>query len=307
MSIPQQMRALVFEPPHGIRMAEVPVPRPGPGQALIAVEYSALNWVEVARMDVVHRPGDILGRDSAGIVVCAAKDGSGPGVGERVAGFRPASAWAEFQAVDTADIAVVPAEVDLASAAALPGAAVSALQAVRRLGSILGRRVLVTGASGGVGRAAVQLAALAGAEVVAAVGAAGRGLGLTEIGASEVVTTLDNLSPVYAVLDVVGGDTLTAAYELLETDGVALSIGSAAGQVVSFDFEAARLRGGRQPISAFAVCAPFGPDLAYLLSLVAAGRFDPQIGWHGSWHDADTAITALLNREVRGKAVLHLD
>ena len=121
------------------------------------------------------------------------------------------------------------------------------------------------------------------------------------------MTTLDNLSPVYAALDVVGGDTLTAAYELLETDGVTLSIGSAAGQVVSFDFEAARLRGGRQPISAFAVCAPFGPDLAYLLSLVAAGRFDPQIGWQSSWHQADKAITALLNREVRGKAVLHLD
>ena len=72
------MHALVFDPPHGLRMAEATVPRPGPGQALIAVEYAALNWVEVARMDVVHRPGDIVGRDSAGIVVCAAKDGSGP-------------------------------------------------------------------------------------------------------------------------------------------------------------------------------------------------------------------------------------
>jgi NADPH2:quinone reductase len=307
MTVPSLMRALVFNPPQDLRLTEVAVPRPGPAQALIAVQYSALNWVDVARMDLVHQPGDIVGRDSAGVVIRAAADGSGPAMGERVAGFRPASAWAEFQAVDTADLAVVPAQVDLAAAAALPGAAVSALQAVRQLGSVLGRRVLVTGASGGVGRAAVQLAAAAGAEVVAVVGSAQRGLGLSELGAAEVVTSLDHLSPVYAVLDMVGGDTLTAAYELLEKDGLALSIGGAGGTVSSFDFEAARMRGGRQPIAAFAVSGPFGPDLDYLLKLVAAGRFDPQIGWQGSWHEAAKACTALLERTVRGKAVLAID
>ncbi|ADB29706.1 Alcohol dehydrogenase zinc-binding domain protein [Kribbella flavida DSM 17836] len=322
MTVPAMMRALVYDPPQSVRMSKIAVPDPGPSDALVAVEYSSLNWVEVARMELVHRPGDVVGRDSAGTVVRAAADGSGPAVGSRVVGFRP-GAWAEYQAVGTVDLAVVPGEVDLAAAAALPGAAVSALQAVRRLGahlcpgippgdapgdqSLEGHRVLVTGASGGVGRAATQLAALTGAEVVAAVGAPERGAGLLELGAAEVVTDLAGVAPVNAVLDMVGGETLTAAYGLLKGGGLALSIGSAGGATSSFDFEAARLRGGRRAVEAFAVSTPFGPDLEHLLQLLSAGLFDPQIGWQGSWHQVDEASTALLGRKVRGKAVLAID
>ncbi|WP_225987003.1 zinc-binding dehydrogenase [Streptomyces spectabilis] len=89
--------------------------------------------------------------------------------------------------MDTADLAVVPDAVDLGAAGALPVAGVSALQAVRRLGTIEGRRVLVTGASGGVGRFAVQLAALAGAHVIASTGSPERAAGLRELGAAETV------------------------------------------------------------------------------------------------------------------------
>jgi NADPH:quinone reductase-like Zn-dependent oxidoreductase len=311
MTVPTAMRALVFHPP-GLRMTKVAVPEPGPSEALVAIRYSSLNWVEVARPELVHQPGDVVGRDSAGTVVRAAADGSGPAAGSRVVGFRAPGAWAEYQAVGTEDLAVVPDSVELAAAAALPGAAVSALQAVRRLSahlaeSLKGLRVLVTGASGGVGRAATQLAALAGAEVIAAVGAPERGTGLTALGAAEVVTDLAGVGPVDGVLDIVGGRTLTTAYGLLKRGGLALSIGSAGGATTSFDFEAARLRGGRRAVEAFAVSTPFGPDLEHLLGLLAAGRFDPQIGWQGSWRQVDEARTALLDRKVRGKAVLAID
>jgi NADPH:quinone reductase-like Zn-dependent oxidoreductase len=110
-----------------------------------------------------------------------------------VAGFSGSGAWAERQAVTTEDLSVVPDEVDLSAAAALPAAGVTALQAVRRLGALLGKRVLITGASGGVGRFAVQLASLSGAEVIAAVGATARGEGLLELGASQLVTALDQV------------------------------------------------------------------------------------------------------------------
>ncbi|GAA1535370.1 zinc-binding dehydrogenase [Kribbella lupini] len=317
MTVPAAMRALVFDPPHGLRMTKVAVPDPGPTEALVAVRYSSLNWVEVARTELVHQAGDVVGRDSAGTVVRAAADGSGPAVGSRVVGFRAPGAWADYHAVGTEDLAVVPDTVDLAAAAALPGAAVSALQAVRRLSTHLdsgahgqplaGHRVLVTGASGGVGRAATQLAALAGAEVVAAVGTPERGTGLSALGAAEVVTDLAGVRPVDGVLDIVGGRTLTTAYELLKRGGLALSIGSTGGATTTFDFEAARLRGGQRAVEAFSVSTPFGPDLDHLLGLLVAGQFEPQIGWQGSWHQVDEARTALLTRKLRGKAVLAID
>ncbi|MGO4427045.1 zinc-binding dehydrogenase, partial [Streptomyces sp. MCAF7] len=56
----------------------------------------------------------------------------------------------------------------------------------------------------------------------------------------------------------------------------------------------------------FVVRSPFGPDLAYLVSLLAKGRLDPQIGWRGSWERAPEAVAALLGRRVRGKAVLDI-
>ena len=118
---------------------------------------------------------------------------------------RWAGRWPRDGRSRTADLGVVPDGVDLVVAAALPAAGVTALRVVRRLGSLLGRRVLVTGASGGVGRYAVQLAALAGAHVVAQVGSVERGAGLPELGAAEVVTDLAGVAPVDGVVDNVGG------------------------------------------------------------------------------------------------------
>jgi NADPH:quinone reductase len=91
------------------------------------------------------------------------------------------------------------------------------LRALRRLGPVLGRRVLITGASGGVGRFAVQLAARAGAHVVAAVGRPERGAGLAELGAAEVVSggLARVRDPVCGVIDNVGGQLLADAYALL--------------------------------------------------------------------------------------------
>jgi threonine dehydrogenase-like Zn-dependent dehydrogenase len=105
------------------------------------------------------------------------------------------------------------------------------LRALRAAGPLLGRRVLITGASGGVGRFAVQLAARAGARVIASVGSPARGQGLAERGADEVVVGLDSLDqPVGVVLDSVGGPQLVAARRLLAPGQLAehrLDIGGA--------------------------------------------------------------------------------
>ncbi|WUH98850.1 zinc-binding dehydrogenase [Spirillospora sp. NBC_00431] len=199
----------------------------------------------------------------------------------------------------------MPDSVDLGVASALPVAGVSALQALRGLGPVIGRRILVTGASGGVGRYAVQLGALAGAHVVAAVGSPERGAGLTELGAAEVVVGLDNVTePVFGVLENVGGALLAQAYGLLADGGIVQSIGHASGGSTMIDFEAIRHLGSRMRIEAYRLDWAFGPDLAYLLQLLDQGRLDPQIGWRGSWDRVAEAAAALLERRIRGKAVL---
>lgn len=302
------MRALVFDAgaPAGLRLGDTQDPVPSPSQAQVRVAAVSLNFADVAFLHDRTAPGGIPGFDAAGVVVSAASDGSGPPNGARVVTFGWSGGWAELRAVETAEIAVVPDEVDIGVAAAIPVAGVTALRALRRLGSLMGRRVLITGASGGVGRFAVQLAARAGAYVVASVGSPQRGEGLAALGAAEVVTGLEAVTqPVYAALDNVGGRTLSQAYALLEPNGCVQSVGMASLEPTSIDFEQARLRGGGR-IEAFTVGDHFGPDLNYLTGLVAAGELDPQIGWRGPWQKAAEAVAALMDRKVQGKAVLEV-
>jgi NADPH:quinone reductase-like Zn-dependent oxidoreductase len=296
------MRALTYDDA-GPRLIEVAEPALGGSQALVEIHAISLNFGELT----YRQPVQVPGWDAAGVVIQAAADGSGPPPGSRVTTFGWDGGWAERRAVATNELAVVPDTVDLGAAATLPVAGVTALQAVRRLGAVLGRRVLVTGASGGVGRFAVQLAARAGAEVVASVGSPARGERLIELGAKEVVTGLDQIEgSVFGVLDNVGGARLAEAFALLESGGSVQSIGKASGEATVIDFEAERHRGPGRRIEPFVVTTPFGPDLTYLVGLLAEGGLDPQIGWRGTWDRAAEAADALLSRRVRGKAVLDL-
>jgi NADPH:quinone reductase-like Zn-dependent oxidoreductase len=288
-------------------MSEVPDPEPLPSELLIEVRAAALNFLDVAYRDDYLPPGGVPGVDAAGVVVRAAADGSGPPVGSRVVTFAMGGAWAQLRAAPTADTAVVPDGVDLVAAAALPGAGVTALQAVRLLGPLVGRRVLVTGASGGVGRFAVQLAALAGADVVAAVGSPARGAGLAELGATQVVTDLaDVRDPVHGVVENVGGAVLAQAFGLLAGGGLALSIGQASGQPTTIDFERERHGPPGRRIEPFVVGLGMAPDLDVLLDLVARGRLDPQVGRRAPWAAYAELVRDLRDRRITGKAVLEI-
>jgi len=304
------MRAVIYDPDAraNLRLADVDEPVVADSEALIEVRATALNFGEVHFIDRMRKPGEVPGWDAAGVVLQAAADGSGPPVGTRVVGFDGAGGWAQRRAVPTENLAVLPDSVGSGQAAALPVAGVTALQALRRLGPVVGRRVLVTGASGGVGRFAVQLAARAGAHVIAAVGSAARGAGLTDLGAAEVVVGLaDVTEPVFGVLDNVGGQLLAEAFSLVADGGSAQSIGMASNQPTTIDFEAERQIPGHRRLEPFTVRTPFAPDLAYLVELLADGEIDPQIGLRTSWTDVSEAAEALLDRRVAGKAVLDVD
>jgi len=297
------MRALVVTPgsPSGLALGEAPDPSPAPNEVLVEVRHSSLNFGDVNGAPNAAA-GSVPGWDASGVVVKPAEDGSGPGAGERVLSFGYAGGWASLRAVPAKELAVVPAEVDLAVAAALPVAGVTALRALRAAGPLLGRRVLVTGASGGVGRYAVQLAALGGAHVVAA---ARRGEGLAELGADEVVASLDGLAPVDAVLDNVGGRQLVHAFGLLAPGGSLQSVGWTSGEPAEFPVYGTV--GPPKSLMSFQVGTEFGVDLAYLLDLVAAGRLTVDVGWRGSWRHFDEGVSALLGRKVAGKAILDHD
>ncbi len=301
------MRAVIYDPQArtNLRLADVDEPVVADSEALIEVRATALNFGEVNFIDRMRKPGEVPGWDAAGVVVKAAADGSGPPVDSRVVGFHGAGGWAQRRAVPTENLAILPDSVDFGSAAALPVAGVTALQALRALGPVVGRRVLITGASGGVGRFAVQLAARAGAHVIAAVGSAARGAGLESLGAAEVVVGLAGITePLFGVLDNVGGQLLAEAFTLVGDGGSAQSIGMASNQPTTVNFEAERQYGVRKRLEPFTVRTPFGPDLAYLVELLAAGQIDPQIGLRTSWTDVSEAAEALLDRRVAGKVVL---
>ncbi|WP_246148745.1 zinc-binding dehydrogenase [Nonomuraea turkmeniaca] len=219
------MRALIVDPdaPGSLRLGTAAEPVPAPHQLMLEVRHISLNRGEVAFAGQ-RPPGTVHGHDAAGVVARAAADGTGPAAGTRVVAFG-AGAWAERMVVDTTAVAEVPREVDLADAAALPMAGITALRTLQSR-SILGRRVLITGAAGGVGRYAVQLAALGGAHVIASAGSAARAGGLAGLGADEVVIGLDGIDrPVDLILDNVGGPQLAAAWKLLAPGGVSRTSG----------------------------------------------------------------------------------
>lgn len=300
------MRALVVDPgvPGSLRLGTADEPRPAPHQLVLEVRHISLNRGEVAFAS--RRPaGTVHGYDAAGVVVQAAADGTGPAVGARVAAFGD-GAWAQRMAVDTNAVAEVPAGLDLADAAALPMAGITALRTLRSR-SILGRRVLITGAAGGVGRYAVQLAALGGAHVIASVGSAARRKGLAELGAHQVVIGLEGIDqPVDLVLDTVGGPQLAAAWQLLAPGGSVQNIGWASDEPAEFAPYSLFSIGPSKTMSTFGDVHEVGPDLATLLEFAAAGKLSPEVDWRGSWERVTEAAQALLDRRIAGKTVLDI-
>ncbi|YCK32766.1 zinc-binding dehydrogenase [Actinomadura sp. ATCC 39365] len=294
------MRALVVGPGAVGRLADVPEPVPGAGQALVEVRRTSVNFSELRHLDRLPE-GVVLGYDAAGVVLRPAADGTGPAEGARVAAFG-AGAWAERAAFDTGSLAVVPDGVDLAVAAALPMSGLTALRSLRAAGVSLGSRVLVTGASGSVGRLAVRLARLAGAHVVASVSSPAR---TRTLGPDvHVVTGLDGVAPVDVVIELVGGPTLVTAWGLLKPGGNLQSVGWAGGQPAVFPPGSTFSLGPARSMSSFGDVDSPGPDLAFLLGLVAAGDLSVEIGRRVPWDRLDEAAAAQLDRTVTGKVVL---
>jgi NADPH:quinone reductase len=259
--------------------------------------------------DAGWRPG----WDLAGHVEKAAADGSGPKVGARVVGMLNEGAWAERVVVPTHALAELPDKVTFSQAATFPVAGLTALYALAKGGLLLGRRVLVTGATGGVGDFAVQLARLAGAHVTGSVRRSDQVAAVRQLGAHEV-TVGDEVpaTPKYdVIIESVGGKTLGTALTALQRGGVCVTLGVSASSEVTFDARTFFV-GGRSTLYGFYLFTELGTETASLglkrlADLVAAGQLMPHVSIERPWKDIAQVAQDLLNRRYPGKAVLTVE
>lgn len=309
------MRALVATGPANakapLELREVEELSPAPNESVVAVRAVSINRGEL-RLLSVRPAGWRPGQDIAGTVVSAAADGDGPAVGSRVVGLVDQAGWAERVAVPQSRIAALPDGVSFAQAATLPVAGLTALRALRLGGMLLGRSVLVTGASGGVGHLAVQLAARQGARVTGISRNPERGKSLLQAGDVQIVSDIATLQGSFdLILESVGGESLTAALRLVGRDGIVAMFGNSSGQdsTVAFQPLVGRPNARLHTFFVFESGEPptFGQDLGVMAQEIAAGRLHPQIGLEASWRDPVGALAALRERAIEGKAVLLVD
>jgi NADPH:quinone reductase-like Zn-dependent oxidoreductase len=316
------MKAFIYErygPPETVRMAEVDKPAPDADEALVrvlAVSVNAADWHVLrgkplfsrATLGLLRPKHQILGVDIAGRVEA---------VGDGVTGFTAGDevyanlldhgygGFAEYASVPVGVMALKPAKLSFEEAAAVPMAGVTALQGLGHHGAIQrGQKVLINGASGGVGTFAVQLAKSSGAEVTAVTST--RNLELVgSLGADHVVdyTTTDALGNgrrYDRILDTVGNRSVSELRRLLAEGGKAAVTGfTSVAKLLGVS-----LRGGKS--IAMVQAHVTAKDLELLSELIAAGKVRPRIDRRYRFAELPAAIAYLEQGRARGKVVVEV-
>jgi NADPH:quinone reductase len=291
-----------------VALRDVPEPQPAANEAVVEVRAFSLNRGEL-RLFQARPEGWRPGQDISGVVAQPAANGGSPKAGDRVVALTDNAGWAERAAVPAHRMAVLPDNVLLEEAAALPVAGLTALRTLRHGAPLLGKRVLITGASGGVGHLATQIAARSGAHVTGVVGNAERGRHV--LGADEIIDGIDKAQGLFAlILEAVGGASLATAVAHIEAKGTIVIFGNSSGEPTPLNFRdfAERPNARIQSFSYFTSEGEeqFAPDLALLASLVADGSLKPHLV-ERSWRDLAEIGPQLRDRRIAGKAVFHID
>jgi len=286
---------------HSLAPFETATPVPAADEALVEVHASTINRGEIDLI-AARKIGWCPGQDVAGVVLAEAADGTGPKAGTRVIGLAEQGAWSEVVAVRASRLAPVPDEVDYATAASLPMAGLTALRTVRRLGDVLGKAVLVTGANGGVGGMQVQLAQLSGAIVTGLI----RNSEIKTL-ADVTVTDLGHAGPFYGALDAIGGELIPTIVRQLRPRADLVWFGSGSGrssELTIYDFIGHEGVSIHTYFSYAADTAQDAADLSVLLSLAARRSLDPRVASSRPLRQAAQAAEDLAHGGVSGKIVL---
>lgn len=289
---------------------ETCIPVQAPHQALIKVEAFSLNQGET-RTALDATSSYVPGWDFAGTIVAEAPDGSTLRDGTSVFGFVPQGSWAEYVVAPQNLMAEIPEGVSVAEAATLAVAGVTAYMCTDLAGSMAGRKVLITGASGGVGRFICQIAAAAGAKVFV----------LSRRTNFNQLLLEDNIIPegIFVsmaearaagqydiILDSVGGDTLGLALAALTQSGICVNFGNSSRQPTTFNVRSTDWPFSRKQ------CIWVGREmpencseiLQHLAALVKTRQLRPSIDALLPWTEIAEASERLLGQMVNGKIVL---
>jgi NADPH:quinone reductase len=313
------MRALVVDQPGGpeaMRLRQLPAPRPGPGQVVVAVEAAGVNPVDAGnRADpgwAGVRPPYVVGYELAGRIQAVGDGAAGWTAGDPVWGLLPVrgtrwGTYAEQVALDAGLVGARPPGLGAVEAASLPLAGATAVQLLDRLNPKAGEWLLIHGAAGGVGSLLVQLARGRGVRVVASASAQREAL-LRELGAEvfvdrhagEVAQRARRVigRELDMVADLVGSGTLAASLPVVREGGRTASIVELAGDLELAIDRNLTLHG--------MLVRPSRAVLETLAAVVADGRLRPVVDQVLDWTDAAVAHRRVESRRGQGKVVLRL-
>lgn len=317
------IRVATLTGPEDVEFAEVDRPSPGPGEVLIEVAYAGVTFPELLQTrgmyQTKHELPFVLGSEASGIVVDAGA-GSRFTVGDRVAAIPGKGSFAEYMIADDEQTVPVPDSVSLAHAAGMPMNLLTADFALRiRAQAQAGQSILVHGAAGGLGSAAVQMALAMGLEVIAVVSTEAKAQTVRELGAQHVIMAegfKDATKELYPngvdiVFDPVGGDRFTDSTRVLAPYGRLLVLGFTAGEIPSIKVNRLLLKNISVDGVAWGAATREHPGYIAeqwdaIAEHVSAGRLNPAIHATHPLSEAAFAIGELDSRSVRGKVLLEV-
>jgi NADPH:quinone reductase len=312
--------------PEVVVTEDVPVPEVGPGQVRVRIAIAALNFPDVlvvANRYQAQAPTPFIpGSEFAGKVVEVGDGVTGFAVGDRVFGSTFIGAFAEEVVVGTGSLTRTPPDVDDRVAASFGVAYKTAYHVLRSVAALAaGEELIVLGAGGGVGSAAVQLGAVMGAVVTAVASSpeklqAAKACGaerLIQHGSGDLRQALRAALPEGAdvVVDPVGGDLAEPALRTLRYDGRFVTVGYASGTIPRIPLNLVLLKGVHVLGFQFRDFALHRGDEmvrndAELLGLLAAGRAEPLIGATFVLEEAAAALAYVAEGRAVGKVVLEV-